>query len=104
MIKISNETKIGILAVVALAGLILGFNFLKGSSVFQHTKKIYAVFTNVAGMEASKPVTINGLTVGTVTAINESDEDLSNGIIVTITLKKNVHIPKNSVGVINPSL
>jgi phospholipid/cholesterol/gamma-HCH transport system substrate-binding protein len=104
MSKIANETKIGILAVVAIAGLILGFNFLKGSSLFEHTKKLYAIFDNVEGMELSNAVQINGLTIGTVSAINESDKDLTRGIVVTITLKKDVHIPKNSIGVINSGL
>ena len=102
--KISNETKIGVLAVVAVVALILGFNFLKGSSLFQHTKKLYAVFDNVEGMELSNAVQINGLTIGNVSAINESDKDLTRGIVVTITLKKDVHIPKNSIGVINSGL
>ena len=102
--KIANETKIGILAVVAVTGLILGFNFLKGSSLFEHTKKLYAVFSNVDGMEVSNAVQINGLQIGSVSAINESDKDLSKGIVVTITLKKDVHIPKNSVGSINTGL
>jgi phospholipid/cholesterol/gamma-HCH transport system substrate-binding protein len=101
--KITNETKIGILAAVALVGLILGFNFLKGSSLFQHTKKLYAVFDNVEGLEASNFVQVNGLNIGSVTAIDPSDKDLTGGVIVTITLKRDVHIPKNSIGVINSS-
>jgi phospholipid/cholesterol/gamma-HCH transport system substrate-binding protein len=92
------------LAVVALAALILGFNFLKGSSLFQHTKKLYAIFDNVEGLETSNAVQIDGLNIGTISGINESDKDLSSGIVVTITLKKDVHIPKNSVGVINSGL
>lgn len=102
--KISNEFKIGVLAVVAVAGLILGFNFLKGSSVFNHNKKLYAIFDNVEGMDVSNPVMINGLQIGNVSAINESDQDLTRGIVVTIALKKDVHIPKNSIGVINSGL
>jgi len=102
--KISNETKIGLLAAVAIIALILGFNFLKGSSLFEHTKKLYAVFDNVEGMEVSNNVLVNGLQIGTVSAINESDKDLSRGIVVTILLKKNVHIPSNSVGSINTGL
>jgi phospholipid/cholesterol/gamma-HCH transport system substrate-binding protein len=104
MFKISNETKIGVLAVVALAALIFGFNFLKGSSLFEKKKKIYAVFDNVEGLNVSNGVQVNGLTIGTVTGINESDKDLSQGIIVTITLHKIVDIPKNSVGSINAGL
>ncbi len=102
--SISNETKIGVLAVVAVVALVLGFNFLKGSSLFEHSKKIYAVFNNVEGMEVSNAVQINGLQVGSVEAINEMDKDLKNGIVVTIVMKKDVHIPVNSVGVISSGL
>lgn len=102
--KIANETKVGLLAVIALAGLILGFNFLKGSSLFQHSKKLYALFKNVDGMDVSNAVQIEGFTVGTITAINETDADLSRGILVTITLKKEVHIPRNSIATLNPGL
>lgn len=102
--KISNETKVGVMAVVALAALILGFNYLKGSAVFQHTKKLYAKFDNVEGLDVSNPVQVNGLTIGNVTAINESDKDLSQGVVATITLKKDVHLPDNSIAMINSSL
>ncbi len=101
--KISNETKIGVLAAIAITLLILGFNFLKGKEVFSQKKKIYAVFKNVEGMEVSNAVRIQGLQIGTVYAINETDKDM-HGIVVTINLKKDVHIPKNSVAVINSGL
>ncbi len=102
--KIANETKVGLMAVIALAGLILGFNFLKGSSLFQQSKKLYALFNNVDGMEVSNAVQIDGLTIGNISAITETDADLSRGILVTITLKKDVHIPRNSIATLNPGL
>jgi phospholipid/cholesterol/gamma-HCH transport system substrate-binding protein len=102
--KIANETKVGLMAVIALAGLILGFNFLKGSSLFQHPKKLYALFNNVDGMEVSNSVQIDGLSIGNISAINETDADLSRGILVTISLKKDVHIPRNSIATLNPGL
>ena len=89
---------------MAIVALILGFNWLKGSSLFQHSKKIYAVFDNVEGLDLSNQVLINGLNIGNVSAINEADKDLAKGIVVTITLKKDVNIPKNSIGVINSGL
>jgi len=33
--KLTNETKIGALAAISIALLILGFNFLKGRNLFQ---------------------------------------------------------------------
>jgi len=101
--KISNETKIGALTAVSITLLLLGYNFLKGKDIFAHSKKIFAVFKNVEGMEVSNAVRINGLQIGAVSAINETDRDMS-GIVVTINLKKDVHIPKNSIAVINSGL
>src|ERR1700730_17008065 len=101
--KISNETKIGALTAVSITLLLLGYNFLKGKDLFAHTKKIYAVFKNVEGLEPSNAVRINGMQIGSVVEINETDKDLS-GIVVLINLKKDIHIPKNSVAVINQGL
>jgi phospholipid/cholesterol/gamma-HCH transport system substrate-binding protein len=101
--KISNETKIGALTSIAIALLYLGFNFLKGKSLFEHSKKIYAIFKNVEGMEISNAVRINGLQIGSVYDIGETDKDLR-GILVTINLKKDIHIPRNSIASINSGL
>ncbi|HVY73606.1 MAG TPA: MlaD family protein [Puia sp.] len=101
--KIANETKIGALATVAITLLILGFNFLKGKNAFEHSKKIYAVFKSVEGLETSNMVKIKGLAVGSVYDISPIDKDME-GIRVTINMKKDVHIPKNSVALIDAGL
>jgi phospholipid/cholesterol/gamma-HCH transport system substrate-binding protein len=101
--KISNETKIGALTAVAIALLYFGFNFLKGKKVFENRKKIYAIFKNVEGMEVSNAVKIQGLQIGSVYEISEENKDLT-GILVTINLKKDVNIPKNSTASINSGL
>ncbi|MBS1974196.1 MAG: MCE family protein, partial [Bacteroidetes bacterium] len=101
--KISNETKIGSLTAISIALLILGFNFLKGKKTFERSRKIYALFKNVEGLEVSNAVKINGFTVGNVSALRETDKDLLN-ILVEINLKKDIHIPKNSLAEIQTSL
>src|SRR5258708_829909 len=58
--KITNETKIGALTTISILLLILGFNFLKGKDLFSHSKKIYAVFKNVEGLELSNSVINKG--------------------------------------------
>ena len=45
--KISNETKIGVLAVVCVALLIVGVRFLKGKGIFKKETQIYAVYSDV---------------------------------------------------------
>jgi phospholipid/cholesterol/gamma-HCH transport system substrate-binding protein len=101
--KISNETKIGVLTTISIVLLILGFNFLKGNKLFSKTRNLYAKFRNVEGLEASDAVMINGLVIGSVSDISEGDKDVKS-IIVTINLKKDVHIPKNSIGSISTGL
>lgn len=101
--KISNETKVGALTVFSVALLFIGFNFLKGRDVFSSTKKIYAVFTDLGSLEKSNEVKINGLPVGTVYQKKEKDKDVS-AIVVTITLIRDINIPKNSVAYIASSL
>jgi phospholipid/cholesterol/gamma-HCH transport system substrate-binding protein len=101
--KITNETKIGALTSIAIVLLILGYNFLKGKDLFTHSKKIYAVFKNVEGLELSNSVSIKGLNVGSIYAIKATDKNID-GILVTISMKQDVNIPKNSVAFINSGL
>jgi len=100
--KINNETKIGIMAVMGIVLLALGFNFLKGNNLFKKNKYIYAKYQDVQGLSKSNPVVINGLQVGRI-------ENLDGGkymkqILVTISFTKDVSIPDNSLAVINPNL
>ncbi|MEO5996683.1 MAG: MlaD family protein [Chitinophagaceae bacterium] len=100
---INNETKIGILAVVALGLLILGFNFLKGRDLLDKSRKLHAVFHTVSGLATSNPVIINGLQVGTVYKMIEQNADLDS-IIVTLNFTKEINIPVNSLAYINKDL
>ena len=93
--KINNETKVGILAIVALVLLIVGFNFLKGKNVFNKEKHLYAVFADLGSLRKSNEVKMKGLPIGTVYDYTEIDKNLS-GVIVTITMKRDVNIPKDS--------
>ncbi len=100
--KISNETKIGVMAVVGVAMLIIGFKYLKGSGVFKKEKHIYAVYADVQGLKQSNPVVINGLQVGRIADL-DGGKDMKR-ILVTVSLSKDVNIPSNSLAVINPNL
>ncbi len=99
--KINNETKVGAIAVVAIALLILGFNFLRGKKVFSKSTTLYGNYTNVEGLQNSNPVIVNGLQVGTVYKIS-TDKDMSN-IKVELNITKDINIPKNSVAIIKPN-
>jgi phospholipid/cholesterol/gamma-HCH transport system substrate-binding protein len=64
--KISNETKIGVLTVIAIAILILGYSYLSGNDVFSRSNKFYAIYNSVDGLSVSKPVLVNGFQIGRV--------------------------------------
>lgn len=100
--KINNETKIGILAIVGIVLLIFGFNFLKGKSLFKKERHIYAVYQDVQLLAKSNPVVINGVQVGNINNL-DGGKDMRR-IVVTINLTKDINIPDNSLGVINPPL
>jgi phospholipid/cholesterol/gamma-HCH transport system substrate-binding protein len=101
--KISNETKVGILTIVALTLLIVGFNFLKGKNVFNKEKHLFAVFSDLGSLRKSNEVKMKGLPVGVIYDYTEIDKNLS-GVIVTITMKRDVNIPKDSKATIESEL
>lgn len=100
--KINNEAKIGVLAVVGIVLLIVGFNFLKGKNLFKKENVLYAEYSDVQGLAKSNPVVINGLQIGRIESL-EGGKDLKR-ILVKVTLFKEVNIPSNSLALINPNL
>jgi len=100
--KINNETKIGLMAVVGIALLVFGFNFLRGKSLFKKEKHIYAVYQDVQTLAKSNPVVINGVQIGRIENV-DGGKDMRR-IVVTVNLTKDVNIPDNSLAVINPNL
>ncbi|MGN6400759.1 MAG: MlaD family protein [Flavisolibacter sp.] len=101
--KLSNETKVGLLAIVSILVLVLGFNFLKGKSLFSKTPVLFAEFSDIGTLEKSNPVKINGLPVGTVYNMVPKDKEVDK-IVVEIHLSRDVNIPKNSVAFIDGPL
>jgi len=98
--KVSNETKVGILAAVAITLLILGFNFLKGKNLMAKKDTIYAVFPKVDGLSTSDAIRMSGLQIGNVTQMEEGDQDLTT-VVVGFHLTRDINIPDDSYAVIN---
>ena len=93
--KITNETKVGALTALAITLLILGFNFLKGKSLFKTGSFIYAKVKQTKGLMISNPVQINGLQVGSVYELEEANKNLDY-IVIAIKMSKEINIPVNS--------
>lgn len=98
--KVSNETKVGALTIISAVLLVLGFNFLRGKDLFSSGTFIYAVYPDAKGLQPSNAVYIKGIQVGTVDNIQASNKNLSS-VVVTLKIKGDYNIPKNSVASIN---
>ncbi len=93
--KLSKEFIIGLIVTAALALLYWGFNFLKGEDVFSNDRIFIAVYDDVAGLEKTNPITINGLNVGQVRNMNFTNDSEAK-VIIELVLKNNIDIPIDS--------
>jgi phospholipid/cholesterol/gamma-HCH transport system substrate-binding protein len=93
-VKINNETRVGVLAAFAIALLIIGYNFLKGNSIFSSETILYAKYSRVDGLGTSKPVLVNGFQIGRVDQL----ELMADGsILATLKIKDEYKIPVNTI-------
>lgn len=93
--KLSKEIKTGLLALIAIALIIFGYNFLKGENILEKTRTFYAVYDDVEGLSSSSPVTINGLQVGNVSKIEFLNREAK--LVVSFNVKNNFEFSKSSV-------
>jgi phospholipid/cholesterol/gamma-HCH transport system substrate-binding protein len=91
--KKSYEIKIGIMALVSIIALFLGFNFFKGKSLFGNDKDYYTVFENVEGLGSSSRIMLNGYKVGKVSSIEMTDDMRFR---VNFIIDKGFMLPKGS--------
>ncbi|MBD5226238.1 MAG: MCE family protein [Bacteroidales bacterium] len=103
MKSLKKELIIGLCVVVALLVLFFGIDFLKGINVFKAANYYYGTYTNVAGLQKSAPVTLNGFKVGQV---REIDYDFTNPghVRVELSVDKALRIPKGSEAVIEQDI
>ena len=99
--KISNEVKVGTVALATIIAFIWLYSFLKGKDVFQAEAKYYAIYDKVGGLTTSNPVEVNGFKVGIVQSVKFLDAT-SGKLLVTFTVSKNIKLPVNTVAEIIP--
>ena len=104
MKKIFNkEFIIGICVIAAIVILIFGIDYLKGINLFSPANFYYASYNNVAGLEISSPVTVDGYKVGQVREI-QFDYDNPGKIKVLLALDKKLRIPVDSKATMGSTL
>ncbi len=98
-----KEVLIGLCAVIALAVLYFGIEFLKGVNIFKPANYYYASYTDAAGLQKSAPVTINGFKVGQVREISY-EYDNPGHVRVELSLDRELRVPVGSKAVIEQDL
>jgi phospholipid/cholesterol/gamma-HCH transport system substrate-binding protein len=101
MKKISNEVKVGAVALITLVIFIWLYNFLKGKDFLTSSAIYYTVYDKTGGLAESSPVEINGHKVGVVQSIDFIDA-LSGRLIAVFSVDKDFKLPKNTVAEIVP--
>ncbi len=91
---ISKETKVGILAALAITILVVGYNFMRGQDLFTSSNEYYGTYSEIEGLFKSNPVLINGYKVGSVSSVSMDNSTLE--LTVGITVPSEIKIPKNS--------
>lgn len=97
--KLSRESKVGILAVVTLAMLYFGFNYLKGSDFFSGDRQYLVLYDNIDGLSPSNSVLINGLSVGRVKKI-EILQKQGNKLLVTLDIQKKITLTEGTKAIL----
>ena len=100
--KVRKETKIGIVVVIAIALLFIGFNYLKGNYVFEKSRTFYGVYDKINGLEKSNPIVLNGFKVGQVKTI-QIIKDGTGNLLVTMSINEEFDIPKDTKGLLRAS-
>lgn len=94
-----KEIKIGLLGLAALLILIFGYKYLKGQNLLEKSNVYHIRYANVDMLDVSNPVLINGYKVGSVIKIGMDPEN-ANLIKVTIDVKGEINLPKETVAVL----
>lgn len=93
--KVSNETKVGALAAIAITFLVLGYNFLAGQgSFFSKKYTLNTILGDVNEVSSSTPVLYNGYKVGNVTDVALLKPE--GKFKVSFVINEDIDIPENS--------
>ncbi|CAL2092905.1 MlaD family protein [Tenacibaculum sp. 190524A05c] len=95
----SKELKTGIIALLIIALGVWGYNFMKRQDLFSPNSRYFFVeYKNINGLSEASVVTINGLQVGKVDAINFNAEPGKRGtLLVKLSLEDDFEFSKKSV-------
>ena len=92
--RLTKEIKAGLIVVLGITALILGFSYLKSNSLLGKSTMLHAVYDHVGGLQSGTAVSLNGFSVGTIDDIAFLDE--TGKLLVSFTITTNLPIPADS--------
>lgn len=95
----SNEVKVGILALMTIAVSFWGYKFILGKNILLKSNVYKVYYPDVNQMQVGTPVAINGVKIGSVTDIQLLN-DVDRTVEVILDLDKNIAVPKNTKAII----
>lgn len=94
----SNETKIGLLAVIAISLLIWGYKYIKGKNILKTSTYLYIQYEDIDMLTTSTPVIIQGVQVGIVSDLYFKNNKAGKQMVeVVLDIEKGVNVPKNTI-------
>lgn len=72
-----------------------GIRFLSGIDIFSRNTIYYVCYPEISGIQTATPVTIQGVKVGTVTAI-DFDPAVSRNVALQLTVRRSFRLPDDS--------
>ena len=90
----SNEVKIGILAIVTIALSFWGYKFIRGKNMLSKSNTYKVIYEQIDGMQIGTQVRISGVRVGSVGSVNLQEDQ---SVLVVLDLDRSVRIPTNTV-------
>lgn len=95
--KISKEVRVGFFSLLAIALLVWGYNFLKGTNILYKNKTVYTIYPSVAGLAKSSPILVNGFQIGVVETIYFHPNNSGQIVVEMVFSETDFIIPNTSI-------
>lgn len=99
----TKEVQIALVAIVGVAVLYFGLQFLKGLKLVSTDDTYYLKMHNLMGLSASAPVYADGYKVGVVKSI-DYDYNANGNTVVVLGLEKGIRLPLGSVAEVSSDM
>lgn len=91
---LSNEFKVGVLAIVSICILLLGYNFMMGrDNLFDRGRRFMVFYDNTQGLSVGTKLMYNGFKIGMVRSL-KMDENQK--IVAIVEVSSDMNIPEDS--------